>query len=375
MAIGTVRRAILVSSNVLYNSLMKMDAIVIGGGIVGLCSAYFYKEKNPNHEVAILEGSPFLGDGNTSRNSGVLHAGIYYKEGSNKHLFCKEGNAIWRDWIKEFDMPVTLCGKYVVATHKSEVDALNALFDQTQKNKISGIEWCSGEDISGFVNIEKAFFSKTTGYIDVPVALKKLELLLISKGVHILRNSYVDSISKKNDHFIVKTKEDDIASERILNCSGHEAVRLRTGLGLTDFNDRFVKGSYLVLKKEFFNKSLIYPVPQVGLVGLGVHTTIDSSGVIRFGPNTTEVSKYDYRTENDSLDKMWPAINALFKTIKKSDLSLDYSGIRTKLIQNGVDYPDFSIGTPIEGYAEAIGIESPGLTSAPAIGKYLANLF
>ena len=145
-------------THVLYNLPMKMDAIIIGGGIVGLCTAFYYKKKNPNHEIAILEGSPFLGDGNTSRNSGVLHAGLYYEEGSKKHLFCKEGNAIWREWIKEFDMPVTLCGKYIVATKEQEVSALNRLYEKALNNKISGIEWCEAEEIQDYVNVEKAFF-------------------------------------------------------------------------------------------------------------------------------------------------------------------------------------------------------------------------
>lgn len=351
-----------------------MDAIVIGGGIVGLCTAFYYKKKNPDHEIAVLEGSPFLGDGNTSRNSGVLHAGIYYNKGSNKHLLCKEGNSIWRKWAKEYGMPVTLCGKYVVASSQSEIDKLNALYAQAKSNEIEGVEWCSADELKEFVNIEKAFFSDTSGYIDVPSALKKLEILLLSEGVHILPNTYVESIVKVSNFFLVVTKEDTIKTMRVLNCSGHEGVRIRTCLDLTDLKDKFIKGSYLILNKKFYNKSLIYPVPLDGLFGLGVHTTIDSAGVVRFGPNTSEVSDYNYRTEEDTLEKMWPAISGLFSTIIKSDLALDYSGVRTKLIRNGEIYPDFWIDAPLQGYAEAIGIESPGLTSAPAIGKLLSNL-
>lgn len=353
---------------------MKIDAIVLGGGIVGLCTAYYYKLKFPDDVVALFEKAPFLGEGNTSRNSGVLHAGLYYKTGSKKHLFCKEGNSIWQEWSRELDMPVTICGKYVVATSETEIGPLEELFQQAKSNEIDGIDWADSGEISNYVHVKKCFLSKTTGYIDVPIALKKLELLLNSKDIPILLNSSLVDIKRKGDNFKVETERESFETRKIFNCTGFAGIETRSLLGLTGFENRYTKGNYLLLKKEFYNQSLIYPVPPKNLAGLGVHTTIDSGGVVRFGPNHEEVQAYNYKVNESALEDMWPAVNALFKNISKSDLSIDYAGIRTKLLKNGDEYSDFYIEESIPNFYEALGIESPGLTSAPAIGKHLVEL-
>ncbi|MFT6069456.1 MAG: L-2-hydroxyglutarate oxidase LhgO [Bacteriovoracaceae bacterium] len=352
---------------------MKLDAVIIGGGIVGLTIARYYSEKFPSDIIALFESSDFLGEGNTSRNSGVLHAGLYYETGSQKHQFCVRGNQIWRKWKDEFDMDVTICGKYLVASTQSEIASLEDLYGQALKNNIPDVSWISSEKIDHVAKVEKCFFSGTTGYINVPEAIKKLELLLLKKDIPIFLKNKVENIEKIEDGFKIKTSREEFESKRVFNAAGFGAIELRKKLDLTEFENVFVKGNYLRVKKKYFNESLIYPVPLKNLKGLGVHTTIDSGGVVRFGPNAIDVDSYDYKVNEDSVKQMWPEIRALFKGLKKDDLMIDYAGVRTKLAKNGATYKDFHVSAPIEGYFEAIGIESPGLTSAPAIAEFLVD--
>lgn len=354
---------------------MIIDTVVVGGGIVGLFSAYFHKLKFPEKEIALFESSPFLGEGNTSRNSGVLHAGLYYETGSNKHKFCLEGNKLWQKLGRELSVEVKVCGKYLVASSKKEILKLEELFTKAKRNNVEGIDWVEAGELSNFVNVEKCFFSKNTGIIDVPEAIKQLEKKIVNMGVHIFLNNPVTDIKQVDSVFQITSKRETFKAMSVVNAAGFGGVKIRNMLGLTNFTDSFVKGNYLNLKGPYYNKSLIYPVPSDDAVGLGVHTTMNFTGEIRFGPNSEKVKTYDYKMGDSLIDEMWPAINSLFKKVKKENLELGYSGVRTKLLKDGEVYNDFVVDEPIPNYFEAIGIESPGLTSAPAIAKYIVSLF
>jgi len=357
---------------------MHVPFIIIGGGVVGLTIAYEIQKKYPDVEIALFEKGPFLGEHSTHRNSAVLHAGLYYETGSLKHRLCIEGNDLWH---KNESSNVNNCGKYLVSTSSAESLELDALYKNSKNNGVKGISWCESEeliDLQKYISVEKAFFSKGTSILNIPKYLKELEVKLQSERFYLLKNQFVKNIIHKNNLYHIETELESLTCDYLINAAGLGAVEVRKKLGLTDLENLFVKGNYLKLKKKYYNKSLIYPTPLPGLKGLGVHTSFGEDGLIRFGPNTEHVEKLDYSMKANLIDEMYPEISKIFKNIAKEDLEIDYCGIRPKIKYKGIVYSDFWIKEGSEyglnNYIELCGIESPGLTSAPAIAKLVSEL-
>ena len=357
---------------------MEIDFTIIGGGILGLINAYQIKKKFPDKEVVLLEETSHFGDQSTARNSGVLHAGLYYPHNSLKKHHCIEGLKMWNDLSTELSIPIKKCGKFVFCSSIDEEKRFYDLLENAKRNGVVGLRAATEKEvqtISQYAKIHKAFFSSETGILDVPVAVKVFENECFNLGVHLLKNNKVESISSK---LIIKTNREEFKAKYLINAAGLGAVDIRRMLQLEEFSNYFVKGRYLKLKKSFYNDSLLYPVPHKELKGLGVHTSFDFEGFVRFGPDTQEVDSLDYSLNGTDFEEMYQSIVAIFPEIKKEDLSLDYSGIRPKIKKEGNLYPDFFIGTPREhgimGYYEFLGIESPGLTASPSLAKTLVKL-
>lgn len=352
----------------------QIPYVIVGAGITGLQMAYqLIKSGIAGDDIAVFEQNIFPGEHSTSRNSGVLHAGLYYPKGSLKQTFCVEGNPIWSELSKELGFSLSPVGKYVVATSKKEVFELEKLFEFASEKKVPGLEWRSGQEIKPFVHLEKAFFSKTTSIISVSEVIKSLSKFLYQKNVPVLLGQKVENIEKTLNGFELLVNGERIEASHVINCAGLFGIELRKTLGLIDLENYWVKGRYLRLNKKFFHDSLIYPLPTKELKGLGVHTSFDLDGVIRFGPDTYDVDKIDYSLDDSVIDQIYPAIAEVFKGIERKDLSVDYAGIRSKIKHNGELYTDFWLKSPISGYWECLGIESPGLTSSPAIAKHIIS--
>ncbi len=367
------------------NFVVEIDNIIIGGGICGLLLARELQAKYPHEETCILETELYPGEHSSSRNSGVLHAGIYYPTGSLKHQLCVEGNMLWSALSKELEIQINHCGKYVIAASANEMERLEKLYRQAISNKVPGIRKLNADEIkalSAHVHIEDGFLSESTAVIDLSGAIKALEKDLFKKNIPLMLGHQVTEISRSENGFILtaKTKEEsfEIRCNKLFNMAGLQAVELRKKLGLNDLELKMVKGNYLKASQNIYKEKLIYPVPEEGLKGLGVHTSFDLEGVVRFGPNTEDISTVDYKTDSKLTQKMYAEIKKIFKGIDPEKLSPDYSGIRPKIIENGELYQDFWIKSPqdlgIEGYFEACGIESPGFTAAPAIAKKIIKL-
>lgn len=360
-----------------YSYKMNIPVTIIGGGIIGLSIAYELSEKYPDLEIIIIEKEEYLGEHATSRNSGVLHSGIYYPTGSLKHQFCLEGNKLWDNYASKLGLTINRCGKYLISTSNSEDNILLNYYNLALANKVEEVSWCDDSHLKGIVNSQKSLFSKTTGIVDVPEVLKALEKNLFNKNIPILMQDEVKSIIKVDNGFQIKTSREDFLTSNLVNAAGCFAPRLRTFLGLNDLESYLVKGHYLKLNTKFYNESLVYPVPTPGLKGLGVHTSFGTDGIVRFGPNTSDVNNYDFSFEKGTFDSMYEAIKKVFPTILREDLSEDYCGIRPKIKHLGKLHSDFWIkgekDLGIVGYTELCGIESPGLTSAPAIARYVVE--
>jgi L-2-hydroxyglutarate oxidase LhgO len=358
----------------------RIDYCVVGGGVIGLFIAKKLIEKHPNKDIFLLEESPYLGDQSTGRNSGVLHAGMYYKTDSLKHKLCLEGNKIWKELATQFDFNINHCGKYIIACNESELQTIEDIYQQGKKNNVSDLRRATQEeiaDISNHTNVVSALYSPSTASLDVASAIKELDRYILNKGVFILKNEKVSSLKEHNEGIVVKTNSSEFLAEHVFNCAGNGAVKLRKTLGLHELENRFVKGSYLKTTQKFFNEALIYPVPFKDQKGLGVHTVLSSDGNVLFGPDAEVVTKINYEVTTDAVRNLKESVSNTFKGVEIDKLSADYAGIRSQICYNNETYPDFWIKTPhehkISGYFECLGIESPGLTAAPAIANLLVT--
>lgn len=363
---------------------MIFSHVIIGGGILGLLLAKRIKDKYPEQEVVLFEKKNFVGEMASSRNSGVLHAGLYYPNDSLKLKHCINGNRMWRDIAQEFSIPILSCGKYIVSTNALEDEKLKSLFEKSIINNIPGMRWVSQREVdklSQYCNVTNAFFSASTGVIDIASTIKKLEVICYNRGVHFLKNDEVIGLKQVDDSFIVTSNNEVLKTHKVYNCAGVEAPKVRKYLGLNNIDSLPVKGNYVRLKKRYFSDALIYPIPPDGLKGLGIHTSFDSDGIIRFGPDTEDIESIDnldFTVSPDRIDDMLPGIQSIFKDIRREDLIEDYAGVRAKIIKDGELFTDFIIGKKefhgIENYYELLGIESPGMTSSPSlIDELLSN--
>lgn len=357
---------------------VDVDVAIIGSGIIGLLIAKEILEQKKNLTVVLLEQEKRLGHHTSSRNSGVLHSGIYYQKDSLKHKMCIEGNELWSDLARCLQIPINRCGKYIISSSISENAILEKYYNNAVANGVKGVRLCDFGEISklsSFVRVSEAFFSPNTGILDVSDALSKLSYKILTLDGVLLLSNRVNRI-EVNGKYQIFTNSETINAPVLINSAGLESVIVDEMLGVNDFQAYMVKGNYLKLKKPFYNQSLVYPIPEDCLKGLGVHTTFDFQGEVRFGPNTEDVECIDYSMSED-LELMKDEILKKFKGIKRESLAQDFCGIRPKIKKEGEIFSDFFIekkenkaGT----YIRLHGIESPGLTSAPAIGRHVVGL-
>ncbi|MCP4914156.1 MAG: FAD-dependent oxidoreductase [Oligoflexia bacterium] len=360
----------------MHNEVFHIPYVICGGGILGLLLAKELSHKFSPDDLALFEKNEFLGEGNTSRNSGVLHSGIYYPTDSLKHKHCLAGNKMWRNLASELDITVNPCGKFIVASTCDEVERTKELREQAKKNDVPFNELKEEQinKLKEVINYEDGFFIPSTGIVDISEAIKKIENHLFNKNVPIIKNDEIISVEFKENKFFINTKlSGAMTCDYFFNVAGTDAINIRKMLGHSELENYFVKGNYVKLNKKYYNESLIYPVPQKNLKGLGVHTSFATDGIIRFGPNTQDVDHVHFKVQDSIVDEMYPEVIKVFKGINKEDLSPDYSGVRPKIKLNGELHTDFWIKKH-DNYIECCGIESPGLTAAPSIAKYLIEL-
>ncbi|MFA6238828.1 MAG: FAD-dependent oxidoreductase [Bacteriovorax sp.] len=357
----------------------KIDIAIIGGGIIGLWCAYEILKQKKDLTLVVFEKESYLGEHTTGRNSEVLHAGIYYKNNSLKHKLCIEGNRLWREFSKTNHLPLLDCGKFIVSNKTP--DKLDRILSQAIQNEVPKIRRATSREMAELKDIvaaDEALISETSAVLDTSSSLKCLEGLIERSNGIILKNSNIKNITSSQKGFTLVCNEDLIGAKIIINCAGLFAIGLREKLGLIDYSNRYVKGNYLKLTKKLAINRLIYPIPPDHGLGLGVHLTLDNQGDQKFGPNTEETETIDYSMKESLIDELFEPIHEIFYNVKKSDLQLAYCGIRPKVCdKNKKLINDFIFNTPkehsINNYFELLGIESPGLTSAPAIAKMVVE--
>jgi L-2-hydroxyglutarate oxidase LhgO len=358
--------------------VQKIDVAIVGGGIVGLWSAYFILKKFKHLSVAVFEAENYLGEHTTGRNSEVLHSGIYYSTHSLKYLHCLRGNQMWRDYVLKKNLSFLDCGKVIVSS-RSQADKLDSLYAQAQKNNIQGIRKLSQVEIATLgesVNLDDGFFCPTSGVLNVSEAIFAIKQDVENMGGIILTRNRVQLLEHADENFLLEVNGDYIQATTLVNAGGLFAVDFRKSLSLLDYENYYVKGNYLNLQKKIKSEHLIYPIPPDNGLGLGVHLTLDTSGAQKIGPDTEEVTKINYAVDEKLIGKMLPAIQAVFKNIEEKNLSLAYSGIRPKVKCSNNLVTDFIFNTAsehkIKGYFEFLGIESPGITASISLAEMLS---
>ncbi|MGE5418537.1 MAG: NAD(P)/FAD-dependent oxidoreductase [Chloroflexota bacterium] len=368
-----------------------MDAgiTIIGAGVVGLAIA---EEISANHRnVFLIEKHTTFGQETSSRNSEVIHAGIYYPEGSLKSRLCVEGNPMLYEYCRKYDVPFKNCGKLIVATTDEEKQTIAGI---QQTAAINGVELLMYEreqiaELEPNIFALKALFSPTTGIVDSHSLMKRYETNALNNGAQIVYGSEVTAISMIPGGYSITLLDSDkteytFTSEIVINSAGLTSDKIAEMAGIHDENLKihFCKGEYFRInppKNRLINR-LVYPVPHHNMEGIGIHITVDMGGGVRLGPDVKylETNEYDYRLTPSKQEAFWLSAKKFLPFLELDDISPEMAGIRPKIQKKGDPQRDFYIAEEsrrgLPGFINLIGMESPGLTSSIAIAKYVNTL-
>jgi len=363
----------------------SVNVTIIGAGVVGLAIAVELSKNVQN--VLVIEQHDSFGQETSSRNSEVIHSGIYYPQGSLKTTLCVEGARLLYSMCEEFTIPFKKIGKLIVARNEPEIKILENLYNNGIRNNVPGLKLIDKNEISAFgttFRAEAAIFSPNTGIIDSHSLMKHFELLSKDRGATIAYNSRLASIEPHQGSYTLTVDQDDytFSSRVVINCGGLSADHIASLSGIKTsecgYTLNYCKGSYFSYARHYPLPMLIYPVPHQDLAGLGVHATVDLGGRLRFGPDTEYVNTIDYRVDETKRDAFYASASAIFSGLEKEAFVPDMAGVRPKLSGPHDGFKDFIIADEsdkgLPGFINLIGIESPGLTSAPAIAKRVAEM-
>ena len=362
----------------------SVDCIVVGAGVVGLAVAR--RLALAGHEVIILEAADTIGTQTSSRNSEVIHAGLYYPTDSLKAQVCVEGKERLYRYCAIHGVPHKRIGKLIVATNDSQTEALTALRTKATANGVYDLEWKSQAEVKSLEpNIQSVggLLSPSTGIIDSHSLMLAYQGDAENRGAVIAFNSQVRRgliEGGKIELFVGKSNgEFAVSANIVVNAAGlgaQSVARNLTGLDPATIPPRYLaRGCYFTLSGHNPFSRLIYPVPEPG--GLGVHVTVDMSGAVRFGPDVEWVNKIDYRVDPGRAANFYTAIRRYYPSLEDNSLQPGYSGIRPKIAPEGSSTGDFLIQGPLEhgvpGLVSMYGIESPGLTASLALSDLVAQ--
>lgn len=367
----------------------RIDAVVVGAGAVGLAVARALALHGL--ETLVLEAESGIGNGISSRNSEVIHAGIYDAAGSLKARLCVAGREALYPYCETHGVGHSRCGKLVVAATSGQAEALEAIERRAIANGVTGLRWLSGaeaRELEPALQVEAALLSSVTGIIDShALMLAYLGDLERAGGALVLRSPLESAVVRANG-FVLRVGGDaplEIEARVLVNAAGLHAPALARRIeGLNSGHipkPWFAKGNYFSLSGRSPFSRLIYPVPEPG--GLGVHLTLDLAGQARFGPDVEWLAvdspeAIDYAVDPDRSAAFYAAIRRYWPALKDGSLTPAYSGVRPKLQGPGEAVRDFMLQGPqvhgVAGLMSLFGIESPGLTASLAIASRVVQV-
>ncbi|MEM9106615.1 MAG: NAD(P)/FAD-dependent oxidoreductase [Pseudomonadota bacterium] len=364
-----------------------IDCLVAGGGVIGIAIARALAQAG--RDVVIVEAETMIGTHTSSRNSEVLHAGIYYAANSLKAKLCVEGIRRLYAYCNERAIPHLQTGKLIVATHEAEMSQLHSILAHARNNQVAEIDEISAKEAMAMepeLFCVGALHSPRTGIIDSHALMLSLLGEAQDAGAMLAYGSRIDAVRRDGDRFVVEIAGDQpytMSCDCFINAAGHGAWDIARSLA--DLRPESIpphilsKGSYYALTGHTSPfEQLVYPIPGDG--SLGIHFTRDLAGQARFGPDVLwmEGEMLDYSVPQDKAEEFTIAIRTYWPGIPDNALMPSYCGIRPKMVPSGHPAADFVIQSSsdhgITGLVQLFGIESPGLTSCLVIADYVKTL-
>jgi L-2-hydroxyglutarate oxidase LhgO len=362
----------------------RVDCVVIGAGVIGLAVAR--RLAQAGREVIVLEAAEGIGTVTSSRNSEVIHAGIYYPAGSLMARMCVSGRHALYAYCREHGIPHRNCGKLIVATTPKETAKLASIRAHAEANGVDDLKTLSGDDARAMepaLNCDAALLSPSTGIIDSHAFMLALRGEAEDSGAALAFHTPLLHARASGERIELDAGGDapmSLECRLLVNAAGLAAsavARAIEGMPIDLIPPAYLaKGNYFSCSARAPFSHLIYPVPEPG--GLGVHLTLDMAGQARFGPDVEWVESIDYAVDPLRAERFYPAIRRYWPTLPDGALMPSYSGIRPKIVPPAVAVQDFLIQGPrhhgVDGLINLFGIESPGLTSSLAIADYVGEL-
>jgi L-2-hydroxyglutarate oxidase LhgO len=369
---------------------LEVEAVVIGGGVIGLAIAR--ELALAGREVWVLEKNAHVGEETSSRNSEVIHAGIYYEAGALKGVLCVEGKGLLYAYCAARGVPHARLTKLVVASEEGEIAKLEAVVAKAAGNGVTDLEMISGAEarrLEPALAVSAALLSPTSGVIDSHAYMLALIGEAEAHGATVVRSAAVAGGALRGDGRIALDVATDppvrLVAAHVVNAAGLWAQRVARGIeGLDPASipgQTLAKGHYFALQGRSPFSRLIYPAPGGG--GLGVHVTLDLSGRAKFGPDVEWLDiegpeAIDYAVDPRRADVFYAAVRRYWPGLRDGALLPDYAGVRPKLAMADGQNVDFRIdggarhGAP--GHVMLYGIESPGLTASLALARRVRAL-
>jgi D-amino-acid oxidase len=358
----------------------QVDAVVIGAGVIGLACARALA--HAGREVVILERHSRIGEEISSRNSEVIHAGIYYPQHSAKARLCVRGKELLYRYCADHQVPHQRCGKLIVATNDSQLGVLRDYQQRARMNGAGELRWLEPEAIT---RLEPAIrgvagvYSETTGIVDSRALMESLLGAVEERAGALALGTNALHVASAGAGFRIETADLELEANLLVNATGLSAPTFAAQMDVEhrDVLPRayFAKGHYYQLSGRSPFSHLVYPIAEAG--GLGVHVTLDLGGAARFGPDVRWCDKPDYQFDESTREDFVSAIRSYYPDLDESRLHPGYTGVRPKISPPGSDAADFSIRGPLEhgvaGLVHLFGIESPGLTACLAIAEWVSE--
>ena len=360
-----------------------MQVLVIGAGVVGLAVARAVARRG--HDVVVAEAEFAIGTGISSRNSEVVHGGMYYPTGSLRAQHCVRGRRMLYEFCASHGVPHRKCGKLIVATNAAETAKIESIAAQGRINEVEGLELIGGNaarTLEPELVCVGALLSPETGIVDSHAYMLALRGEIEDAGGAIALHTPVIGAARKAGHWAVSFGGDDADTfefDAVVNCAGLHAQSVARSI--EDYPATRVprlvmaKGNYFSYAGRPVFSRLIYPTPMPG--GLGVHVTLDLAGRMRFGPDVEWIERERYEVDPKRADIFYDRIRTYWPGLRDATLAPDYSGVRPKLTGPGEAQADFLIDAPgqhgLDGLVQMFGIKSPGLTSSLSLAEFVVS--